>query len=207
MKDRQTRELLKPSDYESRMKRVYKAESILYAIVAVVSIVLILLGGGLTSYMLNNNMLFHKDDKAFNVIRALLLTVGLGYFLLAFFVSLRLMLKAVGENSAVTRGEYNIVLDTFLHEAREVRLRSFRERLFLAKSTIESEEVYYFENSGRYVLTPRDNNLRTYSMSGDPFYVFTLKKDPSKPILIYNARVYEIRECDSREYNLGENII
>ena len=207
MKDRQTRELLKPSDYESRMKRVYKAEIIFYAIAVVVSILIILIGVGFTSYMLNSNMLFHEDDKTVSFIPALVLAVLFGYGLLCLFFSLLWMLKAVGENSAVTRGEYNIVLDTFLHEAREVRLRSFRERLFLAKSTIESEEVYYFENSGRYVLTPRDNNLRTYSMSGDPFYVFTLKKDPSKPILIYNARVYEIRECDSREYNSGENII
>ena len=199
MKDRQTRELLKPSDYESRMKRVYKAEIIFYAIAVVVSILIILIGVGFTSYMLNSNMLFHEDDKTVSFIPALVLAVLFGYGLLCLFFSLLWMLKAVGENSAVTRGAYNIVLDTFLHEAREVRLRSFRERLFLAKSTIEPEEVYYFENSGRYVLTPRDNNLRTYSMKGDPFYVFTLKKDPSKPILIYNARVYEIREYDSRE--------
>ena len=101
-------------------------------------------------------------------------------YALIYLIALRIVL--------VKSGRFAIVEDTLTAIAEEESIRH------TARGThVKIEQVFYFENHGRYVTTPLDGSQYSYSNVGDRFYVVIPCVKHPQVLRVFNTRVYTYR--------------
>ena len=91
------------------------------------------------------------------------------------------------QRSDIEKGNFTVVKDILSRKVKdEVRRRGRHTYI---------EDVFYFYEHGRYVVTKSDGSAFEYSDEHDEFYlVFIEGNKKGSPQLVYNAKIYEYNE-------------
>ena len=119
-----------------------------------------------------------------------LIIIGSIIVALASILTLYAVFQAISISRTVSTGGYTITEDKFV---------SVTERVYYRRRVEHHDYIFRFESGKEYtVSSPIANDESrivfsvTHSNPGDTFYVVTLDKDPSKPVLVYSGVLFKL---------------
>lgn len=133
-------------------------------------------------FVLLTRWAFHDAPALYAWFLAALVAACVGYFV--YYLVVNILLRII----LVKRGRFAIVEDTLTALAEEESIHYYSRR-----THVKIEQVFYFENHGRYVTTPLDGSQYSYSNVGDRFYVVILGVKRPQVLRVFNTRVYTYR--------------
>ena len=183
---KETKNVLTKADIQKELKAKILVSVPARVIILFLGILLALLEIPMASEFLTEKLLVLSEWTALDVLITVLVGLNLLVFMLPLLLGLFLTYDLISQLLRIQKGDFTVYQDE-LAEMEEMEVRRIGGKIRL-------ENVFYFLDSGRYVVTAADGSAFSYSNRGDRFYVVSYYGKKPKPMLVYNTKIYEYRE-------------